>query len=161
MLIGILSDSHGYHLPVRKALACFDAMGAEHLIHCGDIGGQEVFDELVGRALTFVWGNTDIFDGSTLAYLEAVGLQAPAPPPATLTLDGKRFAVFHGHENGFEAAPSRLDVDYICHGHSHLRRDEHIGTVHIINPGALHRARVLTVATLDTATDKLTFHTIE
>ncbi len=161
MLVGILSDSHGYHLPVRKALACFDALGVEHLIHCGDVGGQEVFDEFVGRSLTFVWGNTDEFDGSTLAYLAAVGLQAPSQSPTTITLDGKRFAVFHGHERGFDAAPRKLDVEYICHGHSHVQRDDRIGAIRIINPGALHRAAVKTVATLDTATDQLTFHTIE
>ncbi len=161
MFIGILSDSHGDPIPVRKALALFDSLGATHLIHCGDVGGQEVFDELVGRALTFVWGNTDLYDGTTLAYLETVGLQAPTEVPSTVTLDDKRFAVFHGHENGFESAHDRLEVDYICHGHTHLRRDEHLGGVRIINPGALHRARVFTVATLDTATDELTFHTIK
>ncbi len=161
MQIGILSDSHDDPFPVRKALALFDSLGVTHLIHCGDVGGQGVFDEFVGRALTFVWGNTDVYDGSTLAYLETVGLRTPTEVPTTVTLDDKRFAVFHGHENGFDAAPHRLKVDYICHGHSHLRRDEHVNGIRIINPGALHRARVLTVATLDTTTDELTFHTIE
>ena len=47
--------------------------------------------------------------------------------------------------------------DYLLHGHTHVRRDERVGKVRIINPGALHRAREKTVAVLDTDTDRLTF----
>lgn len=157
MLIGILSDSHGRHLMVRRAVALFDRLGVQHLIHCGDVGRTSVFDELVGRPLAFVWGNTDEPSGKLLAYLDTVGLSPPEDIPLRLELDGKRFAVFHGHERAFDYA-ERLDVDYVLHGHSHERRDERIGRVRFINPGALHRARVPTVATLDTAIDKLVFH---
>ena len=158
MLIGILSDSHGRHLPVRAAVSLFDSLGVSHIIHCGDVGGVEVFDELVGRPLTFVWGNTDYPAGGLLSYLHDVDLAVPNGVPARIDLDGKRFAVFHGHEPGFGAALDALDVDYIFHGHSHVARDDTIGGTRIINPGALHRARRKSVATLETATDTLTFH---
>ena len=75
-----------------------------------------------------------------------------------VTLHGKRFAVFHGHEPAFRTAIDRLDVDYLLHGHSHVCRDERINGKRIINPGALHRANPLTVATLDVASDRLVFH---
>ncbi len=159
MLVGILSDSHGRHLMVRRAVALFDRLGVQHLIHCGDVGSVNVFDEFVGRPLTFVWGNTDEPSGKLLAYLDKVGIMAPEAVPTRVELDGKRFAVFHGHERAFDHA-ERLDVDYVLHGHSHERRDERIGRVRFINPGALHRARVRSVATLDTATDRLVFHEI-
>ena len=158
MLIGIMSDSHGRHLAVRAVVSLFDNLGVSHIIHCGDVGGVEVFDELVGRPLTFVWGNTDLPAGGLLSYLHEVDLPAPNGAPARIDLDGKRFAVFHGHEPGFDAAIGTLDVDYILHGHSHVARDETIRGRRIINPGALHRARRKSVATLDTATDELTFH---
>jgi len=145
---------------VAKATALFDSLGVGHVIHCGDVGGEAVFDELVGREVTFVWGNTDVPTRGLLAYIESVGLMAPSEIPTRLELDGKRFAVFHGHERGFPAALDSLEVDYILHGHTHLRRDERIGPRRIINPGALHRAAVRTVATLDTATDELRFHEI-
>lgn len=160
MLIGILSDSHGRHLAVREAIHLFDRLGVEHVIHCGDVGGIDVFDELVGRPVTFVWGNMDDADSGVLAYLKSVGLRPPGKVPVRVTLDGKRFAVFHGHERGLDRAIESLDVDFILHGHTHLRRDERLDGKRVINPGALYRARRKTVATLDTATEMLTFHDI-
>ena len=160
MLIGILSDSHNHREPVRRAMALFDLLGVVKIIHCGDVGGTGVFDELVGRDLTFVWGNTDCPDAGLLAYLETVGIPAPDRVPTHLMLGGKAFVVYHGHEPGFEEAERSLDVDYILHGHSHLVRDDRRGKTRIINPGALHRARRKTVATLDVAGDQLTFHDV-
>ena len=160
MLIGILSDTHGQHMVVRQALALFDKLGVEHIIHCGDVGGETVFDQLVGRPCMFVWGNMDRQDAGLLAYLDAVGLSIPTDIPTRIELDGKRIAVFHGHERGFQRAVDSLAVDYIMHGHSHAARDERRGAKRIINPGALHRTRRKTVAVLDTASDELTFYEI-
>ena len=161
MLIGIMSDSHDHHREVRRAIAMFDRLAVEHIIHCGDVGGQGVFDELVGRPVTFVWGNTDYQRDVLCAYLESVDITAPRATPTRIELGGKRFAIFHGHEKGFENAPYKLDVDYILHGHSHVARDESLNGVRIINPGALHRARPKTVATLETSTDELTFYEVD
>lgn len=158
MLIGILSDSHGQHLAVRHAMTLFDRLGTSYVIHCGDVGGQAVFDELVGRRVSFVWGNMDLPNDGHLAYLEAVGIPLPSDIPLRLTLDGKTFAVFHGHERGFNRAVNTLEVDYILHGHTHVPRDERLKGKRIICPGALYQARRKTAATLDTATDELRFH---
>ena len=160
MLIGILSDSHGRHGLVRQAMALFDRVGVEHVIHCGDIGGLKVFEELVGRPLTFVWGNTDHADDGLITFLTTVGIRIPTEIPTRLELDGKRFAVFHGFEPGFQTAAETLEVDYILHGHTHVVRDELVHDRRVINPGALHHARRLTVATLDTKTDEVTVHHI-
>ncbi len=161
MLIGILSDSHGRGAAVRQAMVLFDKLGVEHVIHCGDIGGTAVFDELVGRPCTFVWGNMDCPDSGLAAYLHTVGIRPPDGVPLRLTLDGKTFAVFHGHERGFNRAVATLAVDYILHGHTHVVRDERRQQTRIINPGALHRARRKTVATLNTTTGELVFRTIQ
>jgi len=160
LLVGILSDSHGQQLLVRQVMALFDSLGVEHVIHCGDIGGTEVFDELAGRRCTFVWGNMDQPTGGLAAYLKTVGLEAPAQPPARLTLDGKTFAVFHGHESQLDKAIGKLQVDYLLHGHTHIPRDERIGRTRVINPGALHRAARKTVAILDTQTDGLSYRDV-
>ena len=90
-----------------------------------------------------------------------VGIKVPAKTPLRLRLGGKTFAVFHGHERGFQRAIRSLDVDYILHGHTHTARNEKIGGKRVINPGALYRAIPKTVATLDTMTDKVTFHEID
>ena len=157
MLIGICSDSHGRAAALRQGLAIFDRAGVERIIHCGDVGGMEAFDLLVGRQAWFVWGNTDLPDAATRAYLETVGLALPPKPPLLLNWADKRIAVFHGHEAAFERCDGSARFDYVLHGHTHLRRDDRRGQVRFINPGALHRARVKTVATLDLTTDALTF----
>ncbi len=156
MLVGILSDSHGQHLLVRQAMALFDSLGVEHVVHCGDIGGTEVFDELVGRPCTFVWGNMDQPSSGLLAYLRTVGLELPQQIPTMLTLDGKTFVVFHGHEPEFRKATRTPHADYILHGDTHVPRDERVGASRIINPGALYRARHKTVIALNTSKNVLT-----
>lgn len=160
MLVGILSDSHGRYLAVRAAMALFDKLGVSHVIHCGDVGSPEVFDEMIGRPCTFVWGNMDFPADGLLTYAQSLGLLIPQEIPVRLDLGGKSFAVFHGHERGFHTAIQRLDVDYFLHGHTHVARDEKLNGIRVINPGALHRAARKTVAALDTETDQLTFHEI-
>ncbi len=160
MLIGILSDSHGDHLRVRRTVALFDSLGVEHVIHCGDVGTIDVFDELTGRACHFVWGNCDIPSQAMRAYLKTVNIPIPDVVPLRLTLAGKRIAVYHGHEREANRMESTPGVDYVLHGHSHRQRDERFGEVRIVNPGALHRAQPKTVATLDLLSDMLTFHEV-
>ncbi len=159
LLVGVMSDSHGRVLAVRKALELFDRHGVSHVIHCGDIGGMEVFDEFIGRRLTFVWGNTDVPDDGLIAYLQSVGLVLPEAVPTTIEFDGIRFAVFHGHEREFEQFRG-FDAEFVLHGHTHVPRDEPVGVMRVVNPGALHRAAKKTVATIDTATGQVDFHHI-
>jgi len=161
MLIGILSDSHGRHMTVRRAVELFDRLGVDLIVHCGDIGDASVLDELAGRPCRFVWGNMDQPGCGLDAYLESTGIPAPATNGAPIQADGKTILVFHGHERAFHRAVSDEAADYILHGHTHRKRDERIGRCRVINPGALHRATPKSVATLDTATDTVTFHDID
>jgi len=161
MLIGLMSDSHGRHLAVRKAVELFDSLGAERIIHCGDVGGIEVFDEVAGRPFDFVWGNMDEPDDGLIAYLRTLGITPPDEPPVHLGFNGKTAALCHGHEPTFGAALRTLDVDYLFHGHTHVARDEVFRGKRIINPGALFRVPCKTVATLDTYSAELRFHEIQ
>jgi putative phosphoesterase len=145
---------------VRKAMALFDSLGVTQVLHCGDVGGMDVFDEMAGRKVAFVWGNTDEPEAGAEAYLHTVGIAPPREVPVRLECDGKRIAMFHGHEEGFARALRALDVDYLFHGHTHVARDEKFSGKRVINPGALHRAARKTVATLDTVTDCVTFHEV-
>jgi predicted phosphodiesterase len=81
--------------------------------------------------------------------------------PLRLTLGGKTFAVFHGHETAARDVMRMRSIDYICHGHTHATRDERVDGKRIINPGALHRVKTRTVAILDTGSDQLEFHEIK
>jgi putative phosphoesterase len=157
VLIGILSDSHDDIRPVRAALRLLDSVGAEFLIHCGDVGGREIFAEFIGRPFAFVWGNTDEPDNGLGTFLQSVGIRPPGAIPLSLDLDGKRIHVFHGHERAFARSQALDPPDYVLHGHTHIARNERNGRTRFINPGALHRTPRKTVATLDTQTDRVVF----
>ena len=51
--------------------------------------------------------------------------------------------------------------DYLITGHTHVKRDERIGKIRWINPGALYRALEKTVAILDTTSDVLKFLSVD
>ncbi len=156
MRLGIMSDSHGRVALVRQALAVLKVAGAQGVVHCGDVGGLEVLDELLGWRCWFVWGNTDRPWPSWEHHVRALGLPWP-DGPLSLTLAGRKVAVFHGHEPGIQAAADSGRHDYLFHGHTHQRDDYRRGTLRIINPGALHRVSVPTVALLDLGRDDLAF----
>ena len=159
MLIGILSDSHGDAAATADAVQLLEKNGAVHLVHCGDLCGEPVLDELAGHRCTFVWGNCDSPSPTMRKYVLALGLPWPEPP-VILEFAGKRIAVFHGHERSFAAA-DRDDLDYVLYGHTHKYADRRVGRIRFINPGALYRARIKTVALLNLKTDKLEFLRLE
>lgn len=148
MLLGIMSDSHGDAAATAAAVSLLEARGAAYLIHCGDICGEQVLDELAGRPCTFVWGNCDFVTPALRNYVQALGLTVPNAG-ARLVLGDRHIAVFHGHEPEFDDAGRRGKCDYIFHGHTHRFADRTIGTCRIINPGALFRARPRTCALVD------------
>ncbi len=157
MKIGIMSDSHGRVEPVRQAMAIFRESGVNTIIHCGDVGGLAVLEEMAGEPSWFVWGNTDHPELGWQRRIEAMDLHWPQEIPLSLTRDGKRIAVCHGHERAFFRARDRGEYDYVFHGHTHERADHHVGNTRVINPGALHRVSVKTIAILDLKTDELNF----
>lgn len=154
MKLGVMSDSHGRTQRVRDALAVLDAAGAQAIIHCGDVGGLEVLEEFAGRPCWFVWGNTDYPQATWRPQIEALGLPWP-DGPVEFTASGRRIAVYHGHEPGFEAAIRSGKAAYLLHGHTHRQDDYRVGPTRVINPGALHRAATPTVAVLDVDSDDL------
>ena len=159
MILGILSDSHGQHRRTSTALALLRQLGAEAFVHCGDVGGVEVLDTLAGLRAWVVCGNTDCPDAALVHYAEAQGIVVAHVGPARIELDGRHLAAFHGHEPGFgrlmnvlasgALPPDFGRCDFVLHGHTHEARTLKLGRVRVINPGALHRAVVHSVATLD------------
>src|SRR5579862_840016 len=106
-VIGLISDTHGLVRPdVHTALA-----GVELILHAGDVGGDEILDELELIApVRAVSGNTDPPGNPRLATA------------MELTIDGVRIHVSHGHEAGIPTAPKLLalyDADVVVFGHTH------------------------------------------
>jgi putative phosphoesterase len=129
LLIGLISDTHGLLRPeVHDAL-----VGAELILHAGDVGGDEILDELAIIApVKAVSGNTDAPGNHRLA------------PSISLRAGGLRIHVSHGHELGVpkpDTLLARYDADVIIYGHTHIPRIERAGPRLVVNPGAAGPAR--------------------
>jgi putative phosphoesterase len=123
-LIGLISDTHGLVRPdVHDALA-----GVELILHAGDVGGDEVLDELATIApVVAVSGNTDPPGNPRL-----VG-------SIDRSVDGVSIHVSHGHEVG-RATPetllNRYGADVVIYGHTHRQLVTKSGRRWAVNPGA-------------------------
>lgn len=125
MEIGLISDTHGLVRPqVHTALA-----GVSMILHAGDVGGDEILDELSLIApVLAVFGNTDAAWQSGLAAERVI------------EVDGVRIHVSHGHEVGKPGAARLVKAypgfDVLVYGHTHVQKIERVGSVLVVNPGA-------------------------
>ncbi len=122
--VGVISDTHGLVRPdVHEALA-----GVELILHAGDVGGNEVLDELETIApVLAVNGNTD----------------PPGQPRLLASIDreigGVTIHVSHGHELGSptpEKLLARYPADVIVYGHTHRQLVTQADGRWTVNPGA-------------------------
>ena len=123
-LIGLISDTHGMlRAGVHQAFA-----GVELILHAGDVGGDEILDELSLIApVVAVYGNTDDARDPRLSReVERV-------------IGGLTIHVSHGHEVG-SPTPARLleryAADVIVYGHTHQQLVTRADTRLVVNPGA-------------------------
>ena len=123
-VIGLISDTHGMmRASVHSALA-----GVELILHAGDVGGDEILDELALIApVLAVYGNTD----------------TPGDPRLSESIErmiaGLRVHVSHGHELGSPTPAKLLDrypADVIVYGHTHKQLVVRAGGRLVVNPGA-------------------------
>jgi putative phosphoesterase len=124
LVVGLISDTHGLLRPaVHSALA-----GVKVILHAGDVGGQQILDELgLIAPVRAVFGNTDFpGDPSLTQQLE-------------LELGGLKVHVSHGHEVG-SPTPAKLaeryDADVVVFGHTHQQVVTRIDKRLFVNPGA-------------------------
>lgn len=150
--LGILSDSHGHAATTRAAVELLLERHCSILLHLGDLGSEEVIDELVGHNARIVLGNCD--EPGLGRYAELVGVRNDHPA-GSLEIDGKRLVFTHGHIEEPMRQALADGVAYLLHGHTHEVRDEVIQRTRVINPGALHRAARYTAAVLAPATGRL------
>jgi putative phosphoesterase len=123
-LVGLISDTHGLLRPdVHTALA-----GVEIILHAGDVGGEDILDELQLIApVHAVYGNTD--PPSEPRLVAAV----------EMTIGDVRVHVSHGHEVGAPTPPkllARYDADVIVYGHTHKQLLINAEGRWVVNPGA-------------------------
>ena len=124
MLVGIISDIHGY---LSQDIA--DELSDVDMILCaGDIERPSILFELQAIAPTIaVYGNCDHYDYA----LYSGSLASPR-------IGGVRFRMVHRPED-IGSVPE--DVSVVVHGHTHIPRHDVLGDVHYINPGSATRPR--------------------
>jgi putative phosphoesterase len=123
-VVGLIADTHGLVRPdVHEALA-----GVELILHAGDVGGDDVLDELGTIApVLAVNGNTDPPGHPRLL------------PSIERTIGGVSVHVSHGHEVG-SPTPDKLfrryAADVLVYGHTHRQLVTRAGVRWAVNPGA-------------------------
>jgi putative phosphoesterase len=156
MRLGIVSDTHNRLDRTIRAIELLQQAGAESLVHCGDLTGPEIVHACAGLPCTYVYGNNDFREAELDRAIQATGGRNLARG-GTFTLDGKRIGVTHGHLIGVFRQLVAEAPDYLLFGHTHVPHNERDGPTRQINPGALHRAELHTVAVLDLERDELKF----
>ncbi len=150
--IGLLSDTHGVVDRTEFALECLLKAGATTILHLGDLGSEQVIDRLAGLPVRLLFGNVDE-DRAFSTYASRLDLVVDHPT-MRLVVGGRRIIATHGHLESEMTQAVEARPDFIIHGHTHLIRDETIDGIRILNPGAVHRAAVWSVATLEPATGR-------
>ena len=123
-VIGLISDTHGLVRPdVHDALA-----GVSLILHAGDVGGDDVLDELTQIApVLAVRGNTDPPGEPHL------------PDVIERTIGGVTIHVSHGHEVGSPTPAALLEAyaaQVIVYGHTHRQLITTVDARTVVNPGA-------------------------
>lgn len=123
-VIGLIADTHGLLRPeVHQALS-----GVELILHAGDVGGDDVLDELALIApVEAVFGNTDVSGDPRLAQ------------EVVREIGGVTIHVSHGHELGSPTPDTLLALypaDVIVYGHTHKALEVRVGGRLVVNPGA-------------------------
>lgn len=121
MLVGVISDTHGLLRP--EALVAL--VGAEHILHAGDVGKIEILDELRRIApVTAIRGNVDVS-----------GECAKLPATEMVELGGRFFYLVHSVHD-LDLDPKAAGVDVVVSGHSHKPGVERKKGTLYLNPGS-------------------------
>jgi putative phosphoesterase len=122
--IAVIADTHGLLRP--EVAGVFE--GADHILHAGDIGGDDVIAALRKIApVTFVEGNNDDSDGYDIARVRFDDLRVLVthilPRPRALAASVAK---------SLRESPA----DLVVFGHSHLPHDERTGGIWYFNPAS-------------------------
>ena len=136
MLVGVVSDTHNNIKNINNIINIFNREKVDLVIHTGDISKAKtlrLFSSLQ-CSMTGVFGNNDrIEEGlKEVCYEYNFNFQEP---PLSLSLEGKKIAVFHEPELIDSYIKEHTDVQLIIHGHTHRYTEETQNNIIIFNPG--------------------------
>jgi uncharacterized protein len=149
MRIGIISDTHGHIANTQAAVRMLQSLDVTGVLHCGDIGSEEIPKLLAAWPTHFVFGNCDSDQSDLRASIEQAGLTCHGLF-GDLQLSGRRIALVHSHDARlFNRACTSGEYDLVCYGHTHHAEQHRVGKSLILNPGALYRATPHSIAIVD------------
>ena len=137
--IAIISDSHDNIWNLEKALAQANEMGAEALLHCGDMNAPfivKIMAERFSGPIHIIYGNNE-GDGRLIQTLVAQYDHVTHHGDyAELELFGRKIAMIHYPEPALRIAQSG-QFDLVCYGHDHTQRLDKVGGGLLANPGEI------------------------
>ncbi len=140
MLIGVVSDTHGYLNPRVPELL----QGVDHILHAGDIGDGGIIEALAEIApVTVVRGNND-----------RTGPESLYPEEVSLTLEGLSFYLTHivkvpkGPDHSSMQPYLDTGANIVVYGHSHIAFQQELGNILFFNPGAAGKRRFKVVPSI-------------
>lgn len=161
MKLGLLSDTHGNLAATAEAARLMIKQEVGAVIHCGDIGGEEVLTELAALLhplnipLFAVLGNMDLPATDWRFFPSALGVELKGRF-GEIELDNYRIAFLHGDQPRrlHDALQSGL-FDLVFTGHTHRPHDRIEGSTRWINPGSAGRGHPNTIGILDLSSGAL------
>ena len=144
MKICIVSDSHDRADPLARAVQDAKALGAEAVIHCGDLIGAQTIKPALAAGLP-----VHAIHGNNIGDPQAMQLQSRKSggqlqyygAEAQLALCGRKIIVVHYDHHGYALACTG-DWDLVCCGHSHKAESREVANVKggrtwLVNPGTV------------------------
>lgn len=157
MIVGLVSNTNGRADAMAAALAALRDRGADLIVHCGDVGGRQVLDELKNIDAAFVWGDKDRDRMGLLRHARQVNVVCLGVL-GELDLDGKRAVLVHGDDKKLvRRLLDEQQYDYLLCGHEPEGEDRKVGKTRVINPGALHGGPSQNCAVFSTTSDEVKF----
>ncbi len=124
----VVSDSHGSIEEIDQVLKKHSDIDV--IFHCGDVEYPK--EEIDVRNIICVNGNS--------------GFDTEFEDELTLTINGKKFFITHGHlydvKSGIDTlknAAKNLGIDFCLYGHTHVIHYENFNGMLVINPGSISK----------------------
>ena len=160
MLVGLISNTSGRADSMAAAAAVLRDRGADFLVHCGDVGGHHVLDELARMESGFVWGDRDTDRMGLFRYARNAGVLCYGVL-GEIDLGDKRAVVLHGDDRKIvRRLLDEQQYDYLFCGHDPAGEDRKVGRTRVINPGELQGGPSQNCAVLSTTSDEVKFFTL-
>jgi uncharacterized protein len=156
MLIGVVSDTHGYQPSTQQAVRMLESLQVEAVLHCGDIGTPEIPAYFQAWRTHYVFGNCDYDRTAVAEAIRGVGGLCHERF-ADLILANRRIAIIHSDDHTkFNRTLTSGEYDLVCYGHTHAAEQHQLGKTLVLNPGALYRATPPSIAVVDLVTMQAT-----